>query len=135
MPNKTFTYWCLALALIYVRLFANTCYPNFLVNTYQNENHFYLLLLWYCRYKWSNIAPYSSWILCISLICSATFSIPERASVKWFCSSLGLGAKLFSCWSSRGYFRIRWMGLIKYDSSVWACCWLGLQEAKNSWNG
>ena len=59
----------------------------------RKNSYIYLLLRWYCRYKWSNMAPYSSWILCISLICSATFSMPARASVKWFCSSLGLGAE------------------------------------------
>lgn len=36
---------------------------------------------WCCRNKWSNIAPYSSCIRCISFICSATFSMPLSASV------------------------------------------------------
>lgn len=36
---------------------------------------------WCCRNKWSKIAPYSSWIRCISLMCSATFSMPFSASV------------------------------------------------------
>lgn len=35
---------------------------------------------WCCLNKWSKIAPYSSWILCISFMCSATFSIPFKAS-------------------------------------------------------
>ena len=46
-----------------------------------------LLDFWCCLNKWSKIAPYSSWILCISLMCSATFSIPIRASIKCWCSS------------------------------------------------
>lgn len=37
---------------------------------------------WCCLNRWSKIAPYSSWILCISFMCSATFSIPLRASEK-----------------------------------------------------
>ena len=46
-----------------------------------------LLDFWCCLNKWSNIAPYSSCIRCISLMCSATFSIPIRASIKCWCSS------------------------------------------------
>lgn len=37
---------------------------------------------WCWRKRWSNIAPYSSWIRCISLMCSATFSITFSASVE-----------------------------------------------------
>ena len=37
---------------------------------------------WCCRNKWSKMAPYSSWIRCISFMCSATFSIPFKASAQ-----------------------------------------------------
>lgn len=46
-----------------------------------------LLDFWCCLNKWSKIAPYSSWIRCISLMCSATFSMPISASIKCWCSS------------------------------------------------
>ena len=46
-----------------------------------------LLAFWCCLNKWSKIAPYSSWILCISLMCSATFSLSLSS---WLSLSLSL---------------------------------------------
>lgn len=106
---------------------------------------------WCWRNKWSNIAPYSSWMRCISLICSATFSIPFKASERdhpikflllqirkgWinlprrcWCSSDRWSVKFLSDCSNRGYFRMRWMGLMRYDSRLRLCCLLGFLSAR-----
>lgn len=113
---------------------------------------------WCCLNKWSKIAPYSSWIRCISFICSATFSIPFKASEisKFFligliinhkhsphkgdlptrckCSSAWGSVKFRNCCSNSGYFRILWIGLIRYDSNVLLCCCFGLRAVRNSWS-
>lgn len=40
--------------------------------------------------------------------------------------------RLRSCCNSSGYLRMRWIGLIRYDSSVDECCWRGLRDWRNS---
>uniref|UniRef100_A0A2M4CZX9 Putative secreted protein n=1 Tax=Anopheles darlingi TaxID=43151 RepID=A0A2M4CZX9_ANODA len=78
------------------------------------------------------MAPYSSWMRCISLMCSATFSMPLSASTRCRCSAAFGSVRLRSCCSSRGYFRMRCIGLMRNDSSVLLCCCLGFRAAKNS---
>lgn len=62
------------------------------------------------------------------MACNKLFYTPTRCR----CSSQRVSVRLRSCCNSNGYFRIRWMGFIRYDSRVLLCCCLGLRAAKNS---
>lgn len=52
--------------------------------------------------------------------------------IKCWCSSLLSSVRFRSCCKSKGYFNIRWIGLIKYDSNVDECCCLGFRACRNS---
>ena len=56
----------------------------------------------------------------------------EDGPRRWACSVLLCSVSSVSCRSSNGYLRMRWIGLMRNDSSVAECCWFGLCERRNS---
>ena len=58
--------------------------------------------------------------------------MPARASPSWWNSSLCGLVRFLSCVRRSGYLRMRWIGLIRYDSSVVDCCCRGFREFRKS---
>ena len=55
-----------------------------------------------------------------------------RVPLRCACSLEAGSVRSVSWRSSSGYLRMRWIGLMRNDSSVAECCWLGLCERRNS---
>ena len=77
---------------------------------------------------WSHVFFFGGGTGCISGRWRQVTHGPRR----WACSLL-LGSVSSVSWrSSSGYLRMRWIGLMRNDSSVAECCWWGLCDRRNS---
>lgn len=69
------------------------------------------------------------------VICErASERIQQNSPSKCVCSSQRGSVRFLNCCNNNGYFKILWIGLIKYDSSVLLCCCFGLRAIRNSWS-